>query len=124
MPPRRTILIVDDEEDQRFLARINLEHAGLLVLEAPNGGRALALLRGTDAPLPDLVVTDRAMPVMDGDAFVAAMIADPALAGIPIVQWSTRPERLQGVVAAFDKPDLVSRLVPFVLTYLQERAPT
>lgn len=59
----RTILVVDDDEIVRKVARRMLEHAGFRVLTAPNGEEALALARGPhagiDAVLLDLVLPDQ-----------------------------------------------------------------
>lgn len=57
------ILVVDDEEAIRHFLREVLTEAGHMVVEAPNGRRALERLR--DQPI-DLVVTDIIMPEVDG----------------------------------------------------------
>ena len=62
---RRTILLVEDEEAVRTLAREVLEEAGYVVLEAENGDRALALVERRDGPI-DLLVTDVVMPGLGG----------------------------------------------------------
>jgi CheY-like chemotaxis protein len=53
------VLLVDDEEGVRAVARRVLERAGYRVFEAANGADALAL---AEREPPDLVVTDLAMP--------------------------------------------------------------
>ncbi len=57
------ILVVDDDEQIRFMLRIILEREGYEVTDAPNGKWALALL--VDAPA-DLVIIDIIMPVKEG----------------------------------------------------------
>ena len=84
MRSQRTIRIVDDDRDIRESLRDLLEEHGFAVLCAEHGERALELLRGA-ASLPVLILLDVAMPVMDGYAFRAAQLADPAIAGVPIV---------------------------------------
>lgn len=64
---RRTILVVDDRWENRAVLRHLLEPLGFMVLEANNGQDALAKLPSTQ---PDLVITDLAMPVMDGFDFL------------------------------------------------------
>ena len=76
------ILVVDDEPDERFLLRRLFERAGHEVTEAADGAAALAIAREL---LPDLVVTDMRMPVMDGAELIRRLRADPATAGIPIL---------------------------------------
>ena len=58
-----TILIIDDEESVRALLRLALEAAGYEVTEAVNGRQGLERYRKRQA---DLVITDIAMPVMNG----------------------------------------------------------
>jgi CheY-like chemotaxis protein len=60
--PRR-ILVVDDKADNRGLLRALLEPVGFEVVQAENGVQALAVL---DEQLPDAVLLDMRMPVMDG----------------------------------------------------------
>jgi CheY-like chemotaxis protein len=77
-----TVLVVDDREINRSLARTLLGYAGHTVLEACDGSEALDLVRSAH---PDLVVTDVLMPVMDGYELVRELRADRRTAGIPVV---------------------------------------
>ncbi|PAV25426.1 histidine kinase [Tamilnaduibacter salinus] len=76
------VLVVDDNRINRQLVRDMLEPAGLVVLEASDGGEALSRVR---SDRPDLVLMDIRMPVMDGFTCRAAMRQDPELADIPVV---------------------------------------
>ena len=60
-----TILLAEDEEPIRGVAREFLEMFGFTVLEAANGREALELFRKSAAEIT-LVITDMGMPVMDG----------------------------------------------------------
>jgi two-component system cell cycle sensor histidine kinase/response regulator CckA len=62
---RETVLIVEDEEAVRRLVRAALEQNGYRVLIAADGVEALKLLSSHTGPL-DLVITDLAMPGMNG----------------------------------------------------------
>ena len=64
---RRTILIVDDRWENRAVVSNLLEPLGFTAIEAENGREGLEKLRGLQ---PDLVVTDLAMPEMDGFEFL------------------------------------------------------
>ncbi len=66
------VLVVDDEEMIRDLARETLEASGYRVLCARNGQDALAALAGVAGEVR-AIVTDLAMPVMDGVALVSAV---------------------------------------------------
>ena len=76
------ILVVDDEPDQRFILRRIFEKAGHEVVDASHGAQALECVRGW---LPELVVTDMMMPVMDGRELIRRLRADPVTAQIPIL---------------------------------------
>jgi CheY-like chemotaxis protein len=60
----RSILLVEDEDGIRTLARLTLESRGFAVVEAPDGADALEVLEGGRAF--DLVVTDLTMPGVGG----------------------------------------------------------
>ena len=96
-----SILIVDDEPDLRFMMRLIFEQAGHQVMEAPNG--AVALKRILEQ-LPDLVVTDVMMPVMDGAEFIGRLRADPILSSIPILAVTGNPDRAGAADATLSKP--------------------
>ena len=65
-----TILVIDDEESIRTLLRVILEGAGYEVLEAANGRLGLEVYRERSA---DLIITDIAMPEMDGLELMAEL---------------------------------------------------
>jgi PAS domain S-box-containing protein len=79
------ILVVDDDAGGRRLTRATLKKAGFEVSEARDGEEALALLR---AEMPDLVLMDVSMPVMDGFTAVAALRAMPGGARVPVVMMT------------------------------------
>ena len=79
------ILVADDNADMReYLGRLL---AGYAVTAVADGSAALAAAR---ARPPDLVLTDAMMPGMDGFALVAALRAEPRLAGVPVIMVSAR----------------------------------
>ncbi|AWU96352.1 TMAO reductase system sensor histidine kinase/response regulator TorS [Azospirillum ramasamyi] len=87
--PAMTVLLVEDTEVNRLVARTLLERMGHTVVEAVNGREALAAVdrSGPDRVLPDLVLMDISMPVMDGFAATRAIRAHPAprVARLPII---------------------------------------
>jgi CheY-like chemotaxis protein len=66
------ILVVDDEEAIRRIARRLLERFGYRVLLARNGAEALSLYTSHQQDIA-VVVTDMAMPIMDGPALMIAL---------------------------------------------------
>lgn len=79
--PQR-ILVVDDRWENRAVAQGLLSPVGFEVIEADNGASGLSQLRAQDC---DLVITDIAMPMMDGFELIQAMRQDPALQSLPIL---------------------------------------
>jgi len=77
------ILVVDDDSDIRCMLREILEAAGHEVVEAEHGAAALDLI--TPQRLPDLVVTDLAMPILGGEELIGSLRSTPTTAAIPIV---------------------------------------
>ncbi len=65
-----TVLVVEDEDVVRALARRVLSQAGYTVLEASSGDEALAVCASHDGPI-DLVLTDVVMPGLSGADVVA-----------------------------------------------------
>jgi hypothetical protein len=79
-----TILVVEDEALVRELVVAVLRDQGYEVLEAADG--AAALRRVEEGPVPDLLVTDVVLPVMDGRT-LAARIGE-RLPGLPVLFMS------------------------------------
>lgn len=81
----RTVLVVDDQEDIRELLRLILQTKGCRVVEARNGREAVDV-----APrlLPDLILMDLSMPVLDGYEATRQIRSRPETSGIPVVAVS------------------------------------
>ena len=92
-----TILLADDDPDDRALVREALGEAGLPVdLRTVNDGEELLeYLRGEgryaagETPAPDLVLLDLNMPRMSGHEVLDAMRADERLRAIPVIVLTT-----------------------------------
>jgi CheY-like chemotaxis protein len=118
MMSSKTILIVDDDRDVRFALGAILNFDGYHVVEAANGVEAVEITRRI---LPDLVIMDIHMPVMDGLRAAEAIRADERTRAIPVVALTgehlDEPDRAARAEAAFH-----SRLwKPFVPQHLKER---
>jgi CheY-like chemotaxis protein len=73
---KRTILVIDDRWENRSVLSHLLEPIGFTILEASNGQEGLAK---TLEFMPDLIITDLAMPVMDGFEFLRKLRIHPKL---------------------------------------------
>ncbi len=93
-----TILMADDDEDDRLLTREAMDEARLIndLRFVEDGIELLAYLRQEgryagegEAPRPELILLDLNMPRMDGRKALAEIKADPALRRIPVVVLTT-----------------------------------
>jgi len=78
-----TILIVDDDAGIRTLLTVFLARNGYAAVSVPHGLAALDHLQ--QQPLPELILLDAMMPVMDGVAFRRIQQDDARLASIPVI---------------------------------------
>ena len=76
------ILLVEDNEQNRYLATFLLEKGGHTVIHAPNGRSALEVVA---TEKPDLILMDIHMPEMDGYEAARRMLAAQGGAHAPIV---------------------------------------
>jgi two-component system, cell cycle response regulator DivK len=81
----KTVLLVEDQPDNRIIYTTILEYAGFAVVEASNGEEGVRRAR---EHAPDLILMDLSMPVMDGWAAVRELKKDSALARIPVCALS------------------------------------
>ncbi|HSV96328.1 MAG TPA: response regulator [Spirochaetota bacterium] len=78
----RTVLVVEDNEANRALLRDILTHRGYEVIEAVNGEEGV---RTAAERLPDIILMDMQMPVMNGFKAIELIKNDPRTAHINIV---------------------------------------
>jgi CheY-like chemotaxis protein len=77
------VLVIDDEEDVRFVARVSLGRVGqMTVIEAASGEEGVERAR---RERPDFILLDMMMPGMDGAATLRALRAGDGTASIPVV---------------------------------------
>lgn len=79
---RPKLLTVDDSRTVRIIIRNTLKAYDLEIFEATNGVEGLAMAAKA---VPDLILLDITMPVMDGVEMLYKLKADPALKGIPVI---------------------------------------
>lgn len=117
------ILIVEDNEANLELLSYLLSASGHAVLKAENGEQALARLR---QELPDLVISDLQMPVMDGFELLRRIREDARLDALPVIAvtaFSMPTDRTRVLLAGFDgylsKPIVPEAFVGQVEAFLQ-----
>ena len=127
-PPKTTdskpkILIVDDDADNRFLYAHFLGFSGFAVTEAEDGREGVERAREA---MPDLIVMDLTLPVMDGVEASAALRSDARTKEIPIVALtghSIAPEAPEArhFDAVLVKPCVPEALVTKIRQLLESR---
>ena len=108
------LLIVDDEPSLVLLMRTVLEKVGHTINEAGNGQEALVKLgvvpENPSVALPDLILLDVMMPILDGVGVATALRDHPRAAKVPILivtaKGDLRPlfEAMPQVAGFFQKP--------------------
>lgn len=124
MSERRRVLVVDDQEDIREMARLVLTGAGYEVATASSGREALRLAR--EAPF-DLMLLDINMPDLDGWATLRLLRADEAHDDLKVAMFSVKSEvrdkvagLKDGAIDYLTKPFSVDELVTRVSRILAE----
>jgi CheY-like chemotaxis protein len=104
---QKTVLLAEDDLEIRDILQDLLEAEGYDVVPASHGRQALEFLQGARGgdKLPDLVVLDLMMPLVDGHQVLDTMKSDPTLSAIPVVVLSAvARERPVGAAAFLRKP--------------------
>lgn len=78
----KTVLLVEDNEDNRTVYRTILEHFGYAVIEARNGEDGVRMAREEH---PDLILMDISIPVIDGWEATRMLKEDEGTSDIPII---------------------------------------
>ncbi len=111
------ILVIDDEESLRTVVRSILEDDGYEVLEAGDGRSGLEMYRQYKA---DLIVTDLAMPIMNGLDFISEVTRNfsnvriIAMTGMPEWDSSLAEAKLLGARETLRKPFTLEKLLNMV----------
>ncbi|MGV3708213.1 MAG: response regulator [Gemmatimonas sp.] len=113
--PAATILVVEDNEDNRVIYGTMLRAYGYRVDEAVSAEPAIATVRA--AP-PDLILMDIGLPAMDGVEATRVLKSDPSTASIPVLALTAHAllsERERAMQAGVDgylvKPIAVAALI-------------
>jgi len=125
MNEARRVFVVDDEASVRWVVEKALSRAGIRTIPFEDARHALEAL---EAECPDVVITDLAMPHMDGHAFLAELQARAP--GLPVVVISAHSD-VDTVLRAYEggavemlaKPFDIGELLALVLRLAAEQEP-
>jgi PAS domain S-box-containing protein len=124
--PRETILVVDDNEAERYYVSRVLSKAGFAVREAATG---LEALRSAESSLPSLITLDIRLPDLNGLEVCRRLKSNPATRDVPVLHISasfTSPEnKAEGLEGGADgyltHPVDANELVATVRSLLRAR---
>jgi CheY-like chemotaxis protein len=117
-PHATHVLVIEDDATTRELVQLALEDAGYTVTVARDGVAALEVLWAVGV-LPDLILLDLGMPLIDGRTFRRMQQGNPQWRTIPVVVMSGNSEvhataHAVGIEAVLLKPFTVSELLATV----------
>jgi two-component system cell cycle response regulator DivK len=122
-PLAKTILLAEDFDDIRDAMRILIEVHGYRVVEATDGREAVERAREY---VPDLILMDIAMPVVDGVEAIRQIRSDPQISHIPIVAVTSFSNAFHAEALAagcnrvIDKPEVFGDLGRLLETLLED----
>ena len=128
IPRRPRVLLVDDYPDARDMYGEYLEYSGYDVIQASNGMEAL---ERASEDLPDIILMDLSLPVMDGWEATRRLKANDRTASIPVVALTghalvgiSEGARKAGCDAFVTKPCLPEDLVKEIKRVLEDPSVT
>ncbi len=123
----KTVLLIEDNEQNRYLATFLLERKGFRVVSAFDGPRGIELARSLR---PDLILLDIQLPSMDGYCVAEALRKIDLLRETPIVAVTSyamvgdREKALEaGCTGYIEKPINPETFVHEISVYLESEAP-
>ena len=122
MEQAKTILYVEDSQDNRTLVRRVLQSEGFQVLEAEDASHAMLVL---DDQRPDLILMDINLPEVDGYSLTTHLKLRPELRSVPIIALTAnvmKGDRERSMEAGCDgyiqKPINVDTLAEQIESYI------
>ena len=122
-----TVLIVEDNEMNRDMLSRRLERRGFTIRIAVDGAEGVEM---ATADIPDLVLMDMSLPIMDGWEATRTLKANPDTAGIPVIGLTAHAmagDREKCLAAGCDdydtKPIELPRLLEKMQSHLGDKFP-
>ena len=116
-----TVLIVEDNEMNRDMLSRRLERRGFTIRIAVDGAEGVAM---ATADIPDLVLMDMSLPIMDGWEATRTLKANPDTAGIPVIGLTAHAmagDREKCLAAGCDDYDTKPIELPRLLEKMQSQ---
>ncbi len=114
------ILIVDDDQQNIFILKKALEQSGYIITVTLDGKQAIESIENT---LPDLILMDIQMPVLDGFEAIKKIKVKPSLQDIPII-FLTAINQSENIIKAFELGAADYILKPFNIKEVTARVRT
>ena len=117
------ILYVEDNEDNIYMLERRLKRAGFDVLIARDGAQGVATAA---AEMPELILMDMGLPVLDGSEATRQIKAAPATKHIPVIALTSNAmtgDREKALAAGCDDFDTKPVDLPRLLGKIQALAP-
>ncbi|MFA6548690.1 MAG: response regulator transcription factor [Candidatus Margulisiibacteriota bacterium] len=126
------ILLVEDEKDIAEALEYNLKKEGFQTTQAQDGGAALKIARNK---IPDLIILDLMLPIMDGIEVCKILKHDPKTTNIPIIMLTAKNGEIDRVLGLelgaddyitkpFSMRELLARVKTVLKRYVQSSAAT
>jgi CheY-like chemotaxis protein len=116
---KKSVLIAEDYEDTRSYMKFLLEMEGYTVYEAGDGKEAVEAAKEN---LPDIILMDMSMPVMDGLTATKKLREHSATADLPIIAVTAHGKAFQEKALEAGCDELIAKpLDPEVLTRLLQK---
>lgn len=123
------IWVVDDEPDSRELMAFVLVQAGAVVMQLASAADTLARFAAQTSPLPDLLISDIGMPVMDGYGLLRQIrneLSASQLPAIALTAYAGEANAKQALQAGFQfhlaKPVDPNRLIAAIIELMKSRS--
>jgi CheY-like chemotaxis protein len=123
MNKHKTILVVEDDADQRELIKLHLLNAGYMVHGVANGLQAAGYCLTTT---PHIIISDVHMPHMSGFDMIRILKTEPALKEIPVIFLTVDEGGREmgeglGAIEYLAKPYKAANLLMLVAKHLAEK---
>lgn len=123
MPVNKSILLVDDDADDRLLfsEAFNQVNSGFELIQLNNGKELLNYLNNNVPPVPQLIVMDFHMELVSGEEALQSIKKNKQLSRIPVIVYSGTSSTFQqdpilklGANAYVQKPNTYEKMVDVV----------